>query len=268
MSPEANGDAKPVREPVARARAERLQLTDQQRWDCSAALTPEQRVVLVTLSDGALTRDRVASYLQLPEHEAGSVIDSLIRRSLVGRVSRGGSEPEYGLNGRGMAALQPPPVPRPAAARWPRNNTAPSVQADDGPNPEVRRKLLAVLLEGSRTREQLAQGLGLSEQATGRVLDQAIRDSVVAKLTRASDGPRYCLTVAGRKKLFGVSERLQDLARNSTTAPPKDVVPVQPPAAEPVGKWVWNPELSQPSAWLWIGGTVVVLVLLLAIRFN
>lgn len=247
-------------------------------------MTPDERVALVVLAAGATTRDRVASDLQIPEHQAGEVINSLIRQSLVVRVQGGSSRPEYGVTVRGMATAEQftagyapeaslayqIAMVRPEQVRRPRRSVRrrAKAQAEEKPDYEVRRKLLAALLGGSRTRDQLALELGLSDQATGRLLDKAIRDSTVAKLSRASDGHRYCLTVEGRKKLLGVSERLQELARKPTT-PTNDIAPKQPPPPPPApAKWQWNPELTRPSDWRWNwrwAAIVVVAVLILLV---
>jgi hypothetical protein len=48
--PKGEGDAKLVREPAARARAERLRLTDQQRWNCRWAAIVVVVLILLVLS--------------------------------------------------------------------------------------------------------------------------------------------------------------------------------------------------------------------------
>ncbi|WP_328330466.1 DUF1707 domain-containing protein [Kribbella sp. NBC_00382] len=55
QQPRGESAAKPVRQPVARVRAERLRLTDQQRSDCSAALAQQYAVGRLTM-DELITR--------------------------------------------------------------------------------------------------------------------------------------------------------------------------------------------------------------------
>jgi hypothetical protein len=225
-------------------------------------MTPDEQVVLVVLAAGATTRDRVASYLQLPEHQAGRVINSLIRQSLVGKVPGGRSRPEYGLTARGLAEAKPLTAglspdqmlsdqvarfrwmvgtPPPRRARKPRRaGTVSSSQASSANPAEgtsddaVRRSALNALMPGPLTRDQLAPKLGLSEHAAGRLLDRLIWDSLVIKLPQDLGRPRYGLTAAGRKKLIGVSEGLQELASrpmaSEAVVPPPDE---EPPAMEP-----------------------------------
>ncbi|WP_328330463.1 hypothetical protein OHA70_08840 [Kribbella sp. NBC_00382] len=244
-------------------------------------MTPEEQVVLVVLAAGLTTRDRLASWLQLPEHQAGELIDSMIQRSLVARVPGGRDRPEYGLTELGVASAQPltaqfsqesslsfqvamiTPWRLRRRPRQPVRRRA-KAQVVNGSHQD-RRKLLAALLDGSRTRAELALDLGLSGQATGRLLDQAIRESMVAKLTRPADGPRYCLTVAGRKKLFGVSEGLQELARKPMA--PEPVAPLpdeEPPAMEPDAEEFDRVHIT-PAGWVF---AVVVLVVLVVSVLN
>jgi hypothetical protein len=201
----------------------------------------------------------------------------MIRRSLVARVPVGRGRPKYGLTESGVANAEPltaqfaqetplsvrvDTINPGRLRRLPVRRRA-KVQAVARPHHhQVPRKLLAALLGGSRTRGELALELGLSEQATGRLLDQAIRDSEVAKLNRSADGPRYCLTVEGRKKLHGVSERLQELARNPTAAPENKRAEQSPPSV-PLAKWEWNPELFRPSSWRGIAVAVLVTLILI-----
>ncbi|MFI5711142.1 hypothetical protein [Kribbella sp. NPDC051620] len=254
-------------------------------------MTPDEQVVLVVLAAGPTTRDRVASYLQLPEHQAGRVINSLIRKSLVGKVPGGRSRPEYGLTARGLAearqltagllpnqmlsdqvasfrriAVAPPPRParKPRKAGGVSSSQVPPSPEEGTADDAVRRSALNALMPGPLTRDQVASKLGLSEHAAGRLLDRLIWESLAVKLPQDVGRPKYGLTAAGRKKLVGVSEVLQELARNPTAievvVPPPDE---EPPAMEPQEDVPWI-QLT-PAGWILL---VVLLVILIRSVLN